>query len=482
MSEHLVQLLDGTFQNSILRLLLAFAVITALYYVIPKKGRLYFLLGANVLFYLLCDWRMFAILAAETVWTFLCGRFIAEKKNRKAWLIAGIIPVVLALLGFKYFNFFSQSINAALAAFGIGATEMTLNLLIPLGISYYTFRMISYLADIYKKKYEAETRFVTYAVYVSFFAHILSGPIERYDRFKASVSEGLIFRSDLAQNGFYRILLGLFMKAVIANRLAGYVSAVFSSPGTHPSLALWLAAFFYSVQLYCDFAGYSEIAIGFSNLLGFDTIENFRRPYLSTNIRDFWNRWHISLSSWLRDYIYIPLGGNRCSKWRRAFNVMITFLICGMWHGAGWNFLFWGGYHGVINILTPREKEKKHGFVYRLLSALLTFLLVMFGWIFFGSSSLGAAFSYIKQMFSGLSFNTNAILYSIMPFTNDNTCAAFFLTVCLFILILLIFEILEDKRKKPQKTLALSAWQVFFLVSTVLFGVFGTSSFIYANF
>jgi len=479
----IAQILDGTFQNSILRLILAFAVITALYYVTPKKGRLYFLFGANILFYLLCDWRMFVILAAETVWTFLCGRFITREKNRKGWFIAGIVPIALALFGFKYFNFFAESINSVLRAFGIGASEMTLNLLIPLGISYYTFRMISYLADVYKLKYEHETNLISYAVYVSFFAHIISGPIERYDRFKDSVSAGLIYKSDLAQKGFQRILLGLFMKVVIANRLAGYVGAVFGSPGTHPSLALWLAAFFYSVQLYCDFAGYSEIAIGFSNLLGFDTIENFRRPYLSMNIRDFWSRWHISLSTWLRNYIYIPLGGNRCSKLRRAFNVMVTFLVCGMWHGAGWNFIFWGGYHGVLNILTPREQEKKkRGFFYRLFSTLLTFILVMFGWIFFGSSSLGASFSYIKQMFAGLSFDINSILYSIMPFTNDNTCAAFFLTVCLFILILLIFELFEDNRKKPQKSIAISIWQVFFLSSIVLFGVFGASSFIYANF
>ncbi len=478
----MAQILDGSFQNSILRLILAFAVITALYYAIPKKGRLYFLFGANILFYLLCDWRMFAILAAETLWTFFCGKLIAEKKNHKACLIAGIVPVILALFGFKYFGFFTESINSALTAFGISATEMTLNLLIPLGISYYSFRMIGYLVDVYQRKYIAETNFITYAVYTSFFAHILSGPIERYDRFQKSVSEGLGFRKDLAQKGFMRILLGLFMKVAIANRLAGYVSAVFASPETNPSLALWFAAFFYSVQLYCDFAGYSEIAVGFSNLLGFDTIENFRRPYSSTNIREFWSRWHISLSSWLRDYLYIPLGGNRCSKARRAFNVMVTFLVCGMWHGAGWNFLFWGGYHGVLNILTPKEREKKSGLIYRLFSALLTFVLVMFGWIFFGSSSLNTAFMYIKQMFIGLSFDTTSILNSIMPFTYDNTCVAFFLTVCLFILILLIYEILEDKRKKQQKPLVLSALQVIFIMSTVLFGVFGTSSFIYANF
>ncbi len=478
----IAQIFDGTFQNSTLSLILAFAVITALYYVTPKKRRLYFLFCANVLFYLLCDYKMFAILAAETVWTFLCGGWMGRNKNRKGWLIAGIIPVIMALFGFKYFGFFCESINSALTAFGIGTTEMTLKLLIPLGISYYSFRMIGYLIDVYKQKYEHETNFITYAVFTSFFVHIISGPIERYDRFRKSVSEGLTFRSELAQKGFQRILLGLFMKAVIANRLSGYVSTVFDSPGTHPSLALWLAAFFYSVQLYCDFAGYSEIAVGFSNLLGFDTIENFRRPYLSMNIRDFWSRWHISLSSWLRDYLYISLGGNHCSKLRRALNVMVTFLICGMWHGAGWNFLFWGGYHGVLNILTPKEREKKRSFIYQLFSVLFTFVVVMFGWIFFRSSSLGTAFLYIKRMFVGFAFDRNSIINSIMPFTGDNTCVAFSLTVCLFILIFLIFELLEDKRRKPQKSLTLSAWQVFFLVSAVLFGVFGASSFIYANF
>jgi len=476
----IAQILDGTFQNSILRLLIAFAVLTLLYYAVPKKVRLYFLLGANVLFYLLCDWRMFAILAAETVWTFFCGKKTAGNKK---WLTAGIVPVVLALFGFKYFNFFIDSVNSLLTLFGIGASEMTLNLIIPLGISYYTFRIISYLADTYQQKYVPEKDFVAYAVYVSFFPHIISGPIERYDRFKTSVSDGLTFQSALAQKGFHRILLGLFMKAVIANRLADYVSSVFSAPADYPSLALWLAAFFYSVQLYCDFAGYSEIAIGFSNLLGFDTADNFRRPYLSQNIRDFWSRWHISLSTWLRDYIYIPLGGNRCSKLRRAFNVMVTFLVCGMWHGAGWNFLFWGGYHGVINILTPRGQEKKkRGFFYRLFSTLLTFTLVMFGWIFFGASSFGAAFSYIRQMFFGLAFDTNAILYSVMPFTGDNTCVAFFLTVCLLILILLVYELVEENHPIARKPVILSIWQIFFLVSVVLYGVFGTSSFIYANF
>lgn len=468
--------------TNVLALLVFSMAVLILYYLLPKKFRPIFLLGVNLLFYLVCDWKMAAVLVAAILWTWFCGIKIGQEK-KKGWLAAGVVSAVALLGFFKYANVFADKLNQLLALVGLGSAGGALVILMPLGISYYIFKAISYLVDVYRGKYEAEKNLSTYALYLSFFPEILSGPISRFDQFRQGLETGMDYSGDNMQRGFYFILKGLFLKGVIANRLAGYVGTVFAAPGSHNWLALWMAAFFYAFQLYCDFSGYSSIAIGITRLFGLHHQDNFLRPYLATDIREFWDRWHISLSTWLRDYVYFPLGGSRCAKWRSKLNVLIVFLVSGLWHGVGLQYVAWGAYHGILNMLTPRRrsKEPRRG-IKRWLLIFLNFCLVTFGWILFGSGSLGNAAAYVRGMFSGIALNMDVIQTAVLPFTSDNTCVAFFLIAVAFILILLVREIWEEHKKADGSYLPGMVWQVFLLTCVILFGNFAVSGFIYANF
>jgi len=467
-------------QKSIIALLLFTLGALIVYYLLPQSKRKYFLLAVSMLFYILCDIKMFAVLLGTLLWTWYCGKKI-EGSSRKKWLFIGCLPVVLLLIFFKYNQFFVQSAQRLLGSFGLDVTAEVANILIPLGISYYSFKAISYLSDLSNSNLAHSAKFVDYALYLLLYAEILSGPISRYHDYETILDRGFHGSKENLENGFYLIIKGMFMKAVIANRLSGYVTAVFSAPASYPGLALWLAAFFYAIQLYCDFAGYSFIAVGITQLFGMYQTKNFSRPYFAVNIRDFWDRWHISLSNWLKDYIYIPLGGSRCSKLRNNGNILTVFLISGLWHGSGLNFVVWGLYHAVVNILTGKRKKELKG-IKKSGSILLNFCIVTFGWIFFGTKNLSTAWTYIRHMFTDLTLSMNTIQSAILPFTNDNSCVAFFLVALGFILILAIREFYEEKKKLDSCATASSAWQVFLLTMIILFGDFGSAGFIYANF
>ena len=322
-----------------------------------------------------------------------------------------------------------------------------------------------------------------YLAYVLFFPQIVSGPIQRSEEFLSQLHAGPGYDSGLFAEGMQRIVLGLFKKMVIANRLSGYVDAVFGAPESYPGLACVLAAFFYSFQLYCDFSGYSDIAVGMGNLLGIRCGRNFDCPYFSRGIKEFWSRWHISLSSWLRDYIYIPLGGNRVSAVRRGVNVLAVFLASGLWHGAGWTFIIWGGIHGVWNLFA-RKKDPGCGPVRKIWQTLVTFLGVTLGWVFFRAESFGTALTFLKRAVTGFSLSYLDIQNSILPFTGDNTCAAYFLTACGFLFLLFLYERgrVYGKTRDRGETYLSVFWLAVMTVSTVLFGVFGVSGFLYANF
>lgn len=455
-------------QTNIL-LFLLFSIIAALViHILPPALKKYGLLALNIIFYLSCDARFFLLMLLSICWSFLIGRQVENATARKKlWLWMGIIPIIFILAVFKYFNFFILS----------GNTSLTL--LMPLGISYYTFKIISYLADIYLGKRSPEPSPVNYTIYVSFFPQIICGPISRSEEVTKELEHLQSPSNELVSNGFLLILSGLLKKLVIADRLSSYVDIVFASPSSYPGLALWMSAFFYTIQLYCDFAGYSEIAIGVGNLLGIPCKPNFNLPYFSYSIKDFWNRWHISLSSWLKDYIYIPLGGNRKGRIRQKINIMITFLVSGLWHGNGFNFILWGLWHGILNLLPASKSSCKWKTVLQTIS---TFICVMFGWIIFRAESIKSGGIFLKQMFLNFSLSYQSIVASILPFTNDYACLSYFLTVCFFIMILFFIEWRQfsGKSDSSQKS---NHWKCFlYTISIILFGMIGNNSFLYANF
>ena len=471
-------------------LTLAFlAGVLAVFYLTPKAGRRWILLAASLLFYLSADPRLLLLSGGSALWSFAAGigtERAGTKKEKRIWLAAAVLPVLLVLFVFKYFNFFMDSVASVLALAGISGSVPSLSLLLPLGISYYTFKIISYNADIFLGKREAEKGLSgcgAYLTYVLFFPQIVSGPIERSESFLAQLHAGPAYDAGLFAEGLQRIVLGLFKKMVIANRLSGYVDAVFAAPEAYPGLACVMAAFFYSFQLYCDFSGYSDIAIGMGNLLGIRSRENFACPYFSRGIKEFWSRWHISLSSWLKDYIYIPLGGSRVSSFRHGVNVLATFLVSGLWHGASWTYVIWGGIHGVWNLISWK-KDPDSSLARRIWQTLVTFCGVTVGWVFFRAASFAGALAFLKHAVTGFSLSYADIQSSILPFTGDNTCAAYFLTACGFLFLLFLYErerVYGRTRGKGGVWLS-GFWLAFMTLSIVLFGVFGVSGFLYANF
>lgn len=474
--------------SNILLTLVYLAGAAAVYYLLPGRLRRWLLLAASLLFYGSAGPWMLVLSGCSALWCFLAGEKIEEareKEKKKVWLWAGILPILGVLFVYKYFDFFVSSVAELLTLAGLGGSKVVLDLSIPLGISYYTFKMISYLADIYLEKRGAERGVegcLAFLTYILFFPQILSGPIERSDIFLRQLHGELPYQPGLVAMGLQRIVLGLFKKLVIANRLSSYVDTIFGAPESYPGLALILAAFFYSLQLYCDFSGYSDLAIGMANVLSIESRKNFDCPYFSRGIKEFWSRWHISLSTWLRDYIYIPLGGSRVSPWRHRLNLLVTFLVSGLWHGADVSFLVWGGLHGLWNMLGRRKREEV-SLPVRILQTLVTFCGVTLIWVFFRAESLGSAFSYFRHAASGFSLSYTAIQNAILPFTGDNTCAAYLLTVCFFLFLLFLYERGQVYGKKKEEGVVLTApWFVLMGLSILLFGVFGTSGFLYANF
>lgn len=362
-------------------------------------GQNAWLLLASLVFYAYTDWRMLLLLMAAIIVFYGLGRAIAshEGKARKQFMVAGVVLGAGLLLYFKYLNFFVDQVREVLKLCGLSANWQSLNIIVPIGISFFTFKLISYVVEVYKKNIEAERDFVRFATYISFFPTILSGPIDRPNDFLPQLREVRQARWDEILEGMKRVLWGMFLKMCIADKVSPYTDAVFNSYSHHSALTIVVAAVLYSFQIYADFCGYSEMAIGVSRIMGLRVTENFRRPYLATNMGEFWRRWHISLMTWLRDYIYFPLGGSRCSQTKTGRNTAATFLVSGLWHGANWTFILWGLYHGILVFgrrlwrswrgLKKGEGEP-HSFVARYLNIAVVFLLCTLGWIMFRAASV----------------------------------------------------------------------------------------------
>lgn len=332
--------------NSI-QYLIFLPIVFILHWIIPQKYKWIVLLIASYYFYMSWNAKYVFLILFTTGITYFCGIALEKNKDkgRKKLILAITLIACLGVLAlFKYGNFILDSVAAVLSIFSIKIHPMTLRLLLPVGISFYTFQTLSYVIDVYRGDIEAERHFGYYATFISFFPQLVAGPIERSSNLLPQIKKERIFSYDSGKEGLLLMAWGFFKKIVIADTLAIYSDKIFNDVMSYTGFSLIVAIFFFTIQIYCDFSGYSDIAIGTAKLFGIKLMDNFRSPYFSSSIKEFWSRWHISLSTWLRDYVYIPLGGNRVSKLRHKLNLLITFLISGLWHGANWTFVVWGGY------------------------------------------------------------------------------------------------------------------------------------------
>jgi len=414
-----------------------------------------------------------------------------DQKNRKRILLVASLVAGLGILGFfKYFNFFSNNITDLFNSFAIRISPLTLALILPVGISFYTFQTIGYIIDVYKGNIKAEHHAGKYALFVSFFPQIMSGPIGRAGSLIPQISEERHFDYEKATYGLKLMAWGFFKKLIVADTLGTYVNLVFNNPGNYQGISLLVVAVFYSLQIYCDFSGYTDIAIGTAKLFGIDLMTNFRSTYFSASIREFWRRWHISLSTWFRDYVYIPLGGNRVGKLRRNFNVMITFLICGLWHGANWTFVVWGGIHGagqvVENLLGKDEKnfEGKKTIKWAV-SVCLVFAFCTLAWIFFRAQSLSEAFYFFRNMFIGIA---SPVAYLKAGFLDLDISLLTLFKLIVFVLPVLIFDYISLKKDVFVSIKSLPVvprWSIYavLVIFVALFSDKGVSSaFVYFRF
>jgi len=369
---------------------------------------------SSYVFYGWWDWRFLSLILFSTIVDFLVGLMLSKEENetkRKALLWTSIL-VNLGFLGFfKYYNFFIENFTTAFSFFGNEIQPNSLNIILPVGISFYTFQTLSYSIDVYRKKLEPTKDFIAFSAFVSFFPQLVAGPIERATNLLPQFYKKRTFNYSKAVDGMRQILWGLFKKVVIADTCAESANAIFNNSDNFSGSTLVLGALYFTFQIYGDFSGYSDIAIGTSRLFGFDLKRNFAFPYFSRDIAEFWRRWHISLSTWFRDYLYIPLGGSRGGKWMNIRNIFIIFIVSGFWHGANWTFIVWGGLNALYFLpLLIFNKNRQHLDIVakgknlptfkEFFQILITFGLTVFAWIFFRAENIGHAFNYISEIFS----------------------------------------------------------------------------------
>lgn len=435
-----------------LKFCIFFIIVLCAFYIVPRKIRWIVLLIASYIFYMAWNPVYVFLLLGMTFTTYISGLFVdkSEKKWKKIWLIVAICINIGLLIYFKYMNFFAEISQYIIRKLGFSVADISFDILLPVGISFISFQSLGYVIDVYRGDVDVQKNFFKYALFVAFFPQLVAGPIERSSNLLnqiSNVENQKRMSYEKFTGGCYLILLGYFQKMVIADNLAIIVDTVFEDPMKYSSLSLIVAAISFSLEIYCDFSGYSNIAIGSAKILGFDMIENFNAPYFATSIKDFWRRWHISLSTWFRDYVYIPLGGNRKGNIRKYINILITFLLSGLWHGAHMHYVIWGGIHGlyqvcgdVIRKIATRihiEKyinTKKESF--RLLKILVTFSLTTIAWVFFRANNTQEAVIYIVHMFDNLNlielFNGELYTLGLDEIT--------FSIVVLCIIILYIFD------------------------------------------
>lgn len=486
--------------NSFEFICIFFPLVTGLYFLLPHRWRWLLLLVASCWFYMAFVPVYILILAFTIGVDYFAGIWIdrSEGRKRRLLLAASIVANVGVLAFFKYFNFLNESIAALVRSFGFHYGVPDLGIILPIGLSFHTFQSLSYTIEVYRRHQKAEHRLGIFALYVMFYPQLVAGPIERPGNLLNQINSAVPgtgmrskFDYDRVVEGLRQMLWGFFKKVVIADRCAVVVDQVYNAPDHYGALSIALATYLFAVQIYCDFSGYTDIALGAARVMGFNLMVNFRTPYLSRNISEFWGRWHISLSSWFRDYLYIPLGGNRVVKWRWYYNLMIVFLVSGLWHGADWTYVIWGGLHGTYLILAivfapllarftkgigldalPRAK--------RWLNIFITVQLVSFAWIFFRAHHISDALTLVHRLFS-----TPYALSDLRQLFKDLPRSMLDVTVLLTLVFVVIDPLFDAwaKREKPvPQGLAGPAIYAAILVGILLFGYFGSTSFIYFQF
>lgn len=490
--------------------LLFFPLVTGLYFLLPHRFRWLLLLAASCWFYMAFVPLFILILAFTIGVDFIAGIAIENNQGarRKAYLVASIVANVGVLAVFKYWDFLNGSLTTLLGSAGIPYHMPKLNewtffgflpagMVLPIGLSFHTFQSLSYTIEVYRGHQPAERRFGIFALYVMFYPQLVAGPIERPANLlnQLNAQEGRGIRSHFDHDrftwGLKQMLWGFFKKLVIADRCGAVANEVYGHVGDHGPLSLLIGTYLFAFQIYCDFSGYTDIALGAARTMGFDLMVNFRTPYRSASISEYWSRWHISLSSWFRDYLYIPLGGNRVAKWRWYMNLFIVFMVSGLWHGASWNYVIWGGLHGIYLIaalmLAPlwatlfgAATESRWPRLRRTVNVLLTFHLVLVAWVFFRAADLDASLRIYERMITmPWRLADVAHLYDVL-----NT-SLLDITVVLTGLFVVIDPVYDRWIKREQAWP--TGWRAHvafasLAVSILLFGYFGSTSFIYFQF
>src|SRR3989339_1810987 len=467
-----------------------FPLVVSLYFIIPHKFRWIILLLSSYYFYMSWNPDLIILIIITTLISYATAIQIYKTKNKKRKKLLLIFSIIInlgILFTFKYFNFFSEALKILLQNFSIKLDPITLKLVIPIGISFYTFQTLSYTIDVYRGNFKPEKHPGIFAVYISFFPQLVAGPIERAKNLLPQFFEKHYFDYKKATDGLKLMLWGFFKKIVIADRLAMIVNTIYENPSGYNSIALITATIFFAFQIYCDFSGYSDIAIGAAQVMGFNLMDNFKRPYFSRSINEFWKRWHISLSTWFKDYVYIPLGGNKVNKIRRYFNLLTVFLISGLWHGAKWTFVIWGLLHGlylILELILKPIKNKIMEFMrltklpklMAFMEICFTFILINIAWIFFRANNLPDAIYIIKNIFTEMNFNINGINIGV-----GWTELIMAIGVILFMEFIHLIEEHKSIREFLDSKPKALRWSIYLIIiyMILIFGVFEKSEFIY---
>lgn len=479
-----------------LAFLVFFPLVTLFYFLLPHKYRWVLLLLASCVFYAFFIPAYLLILFFIIMVDYLAAIWIERSVTRKRKLLFLILSLITnggVLAFFKYYNFFNENLTNLLGYAGTENPIPYLNIILPIGLSFHTFQAMSYTIEVYRGNQPAEKHLGIYALYVMFYPQLVAGPIERPQNLLHQFREKYFFDYDRVANGLKQMLWGFFKKIVIADRLSVFVDQIYGNPGNYDGLTMLLATYAFAFQIYCDFSGYSDIAIGAARVMGFKLMENFRVPYLSASIAEFWSRWHISLSTWFRDYLYIPLGGNRVVKWRWYYNLFIVFLVSGLWHGANWTYIVWGAVHGaylVLAILTEDFRKKMLAMIripesnlcIRSFNVIFTFHLVLFAWIFFRSANMHDAQIVISKLASlPFTFNWSDTLHHLDQLDKGGLALSFLLLAGFIFSDHFMDRLVKNRSEFRLPNMGLIVFALV-LACILVFGYFGDVQFIYFQF